>query len=181
MGREEMHVLEFGALLHDIGKIGVPDAILRKPGGLTEDEWEKMKLHPLHGEKILRNIPFLEGASQIVSQHHERWDGTGYPFGLRGEDIILGARLFAVVDAFDAMISDRVYRKGRSYEEALKELGRCAGTHFDPLIVEAFKRIPKEDWYVLSRRSFKDNEETSSYQAVVFELVNSRHQFDSVH
>lgn len=180
LDKEAMYVLEYGALLHDIGKIGVPDAILRKPSGLTEDEWEKMKLHPLHGEKILRDISFLEGASEIVSQHHERWDGSGYPFGLRGENINFGARIFAVADAFDALISDRVYRQGRSYEEALKEIERCAGTYFDPLVVEAFKRIPKEDWYALNSHSFKDKEEIMSYQAIVFELVHSSHQIDVV-
>jgi response regulator RpfG family c-di-GMP phosphodiesterase len=135
--------LELGALLHDIGKIGVPDAVLRKPAKLTVEEWEKMKLHPLHGEKILRNIPFLEGAVRIVSQHHEKWDGSGYPFGLRGEDIDLNARIFAVADAFDAMISDRVYRRGCRVEDALAELERCAGTQFDPTVVEAFKNIPR--------------------------------------
>ena len=132
--------LELGALLHDIGKIGVPDAILRKPAALTEDEWDKMKLHPLHGQKIMRNIPFLEGAARVVSQHHEKWDGSGYPYNISGTEIDLGARIFSVVDAFDAMISDRVYRKGRPYHEALEELERCSGTQFDPDVVEGFKR-----------------------------------------
>lgn len=180
LDKEAMYVLEYGALLHDIGKIGVPDAILRKPAGLTEDEWEKMKLHPLHGERILRDISFLEGASEIVSQHHERWDGSGYPFGLRGENINFGARIFAVADAFDALISNRVYRQGRSYEDALAEIERCAGTYFDPLVVEAFKRVPKEDWYALNSHSFKEKEEVLSYQAIVSELVHSRHQIELV-
>ena len=173
--------LELGSLLHDIGKIGVPDAILRKPAKLTDDEWNKMKLHPLHGQKILRNIGFLEGAARIVAQHHEKWDGSGYPNGLRGEDIDIGARIFAVVDAFDAMISDRVYRKGCSYEAALEELERCAGTQFDPLVVEAFKHIRKEDWEILRERSLKDKQEISSLQAVVSELVYSRQPLDLVH
>jgi len=179
--KEALRDLELGALLHDIGKIGVPDAVLRKPAKLNEDEWAKMKLHPQHGQKILRNIPFLEGAARIVGQHHERWDGEGYPFGLRGEDIDIGARIFAVVDAFDAMVSDRVYRKGCPYSEALEELERCAGTQFDPMIVEAFKAIPKEDWEILRERSLMEKQEMSSFQSVVAELVYSRQQFEMVH
>ncbi len=173
--------LELGALLHDIGKIGVPDAILRKPARLNTEEWDRMKLHPIHGQQILRNIKFLEGASRIVSQHHEKWDGSGYPYGVRGEDIDIGARIFAVVDAFDAMISDRVYRKGRPYEAALEELESCAGTQFDPLIVEAFKHIPKEDWEILRERSLRNKQEVFSFQAVVAELVHSRRQFEMIH
>jgi putative two-component system response regulator len=181
LDKESLRDLELGALLHDIGKIGVPDAILRKPAKLTEEEWDKMKLHPIHGKKILRNIPFLEGAAQIVAQHHEKWDGSGYPFGLRGEDINIGARIFAVVDAFDAMVSDRVYRKGCTYQDALEELERFAGTQFDPLIVEAFKAIPKEDWEILRERSLMEKQEISSFQAVVSDLVYSRQQFEMVH
>lgn len=173
--------LELGALLHDIGKIGVPDAVLRKPAKLDEDEWNKMKLHPIHGQKILRNIPFLEGAARIVAQHHEKWDGTGYPVGMRGEDVDIGARIFSVVDAFDAMVSDRVYRKGCSYEDALAELERCAGTQFDPLIVEAFKSVPPEDWVILRERSVREKQELSSFQAIVSELVYARQPLELVH
>ena len=179
--KEALRDLELGALLHDIGKIGVPDAILRKPAKLNEEEWAKMKLHPIHGQKILRNIKFLEGAARVVSQHHERWDGAGYPYGIRGEDIDIGARIFAVVDAFDAMVSDRVYRQGRPYKDALEELERCAGTQFDPLIVEAFKVIPKEDWEILRERSLMEKQEISSFQSVVSELVYSRQLFEMVH
>lgn len=179
--KDGLRNLELGALLHDIGKIGVPDAILRKPAKLTEEEWVKMKLHPLHGRQILRNIPFLEGATQIVAQHHEQWDGGGYPFGLRGEDIDIGARIFTVADAFDAMTSDRVYRLGRPYKDAVAELERCAGTQFDAMIVEAFKRIAPEDWEILRRRSLTDKQEVHSFQAVVAELVYSRQQFEMVH
>jgi response regulator RpfG family c-di-GMP phosphodiesterase len=181
LDKDALRNLELGALLHDIGKIGVPDAILRKPAALTPEEWGKMKLHPQHGQKILRNIPFLEGATQLVAQHHEKWDGSGYPYGLRGEDIDIGARIFAVVDAFDAMVSDRVYRRGRSYEDALQELERFAGTQFDPMIVAAFKVVPKEDWEILRQRSLNEKQETCSYQAIVAELVYSRRQFDMVH
>ena len=152
LDREQMRSLEFGSLLHDIGKIGVPDAILRKPAPLTGEEWQEMRLHPEHGRQILCDIEFLEGASRVVAQHHERWDGSGYPLGLRGEEIDLNARIFAVADAFDAITSDRVYRGGRSYESALAELERCAGVQFDPLVVEAFGRVPREEWERLRRR-----------------------------
>jgi response regulator RpfG family c-di-GMP phosphodiesterase len=179
--KEALRNLELGALLHDIGKIGVPDAVLRKPAKLTDEEWEKMRLHPQHGQKILRNIAFLDGAARIVAQHHEKWDGSGYPAGLRGEQIDIGARIFSVVDAFDAMISDRVYRRGCSYEVALEELMRFAGTQFDPHVVEAFKRVPKQDWVILRERSLVERKELSSFQSVVAELVYSKPQFEMVH
>ena len=105
-----------------------------------------MREHPLHGGEILEGIDFLEGAARVVAQHHEKWDGSGYPHRLRGEAIDLNARIFAVADAFDAITSDRVYRRGRTYEAAVDELTRCAGTHFDPRVVEAFVRIPRRDW-----------------------------------
>jgi len=181
LDKKALRDLELGALMHDIGKIGVPDAVLRKPAKLNEEEWEQMRLHPLHGQKILRNIAFLEGATRIVAQHHEKWDGTGYPFGLRGEDIDIGARIFSVVDAYDAIISDRVYRKGRPYQEALEELEKFAGTQFDPLIIEAFKVIPKEDWEILRERSLSEKEANFSFQSVVAELVYSRKPLEMVH
>lgn len=146
LSAEEMRSLEFGAMLHDIGKIGVPDAVLRKPSGLTEGEWELMRQHPLYGEEILREIEFLKGAARLVGQHHERWDGRGYPHGLKGEAIDLNARIFAVVDAFDAMVSNRVYRNGTAYANARAELERCAGSQFDPRVVEAFTRVAPEEW-----------------------------------
>ena len=150
---EEMKALEFGSLLHDIGKIGVPDSILRKPAKLTEEEWVRMREHPLHGQQILRGIEFLEGAARVVAQHHEKWDGTGYPFGLREEEIDICARIFSVADAFDAITSDRVYRRGKPYEAAAQELDDWAGRQFDPKIVEAFHRVPKSDWEELHRQS----------------------------
>jgi response regulator RpfG family c-di-GMP phosphodiesterase len=153
LDEDQMRSLEFGSLLHDIGKIGVPDAILRKPAKLTEAEWVKMREHPLHGQAILRGIEFLEGAARVVGQHHEKWDGSGYPVGLRGEAIDLNARIFAVADAFDAMTSDRVYRAGKPYEDAARELELFAGKQFDPQVVAAFHRVPREDWEVLRRRS----------------------------
>jgi cyclic di-GMP phosphodiesterase len=159
LGREyglnsaEMKSLEFGSLLHDIGKIGVPDSILRKPAKLTDEEWVRMREHPLHGQQILRGIEFLQGAARVVAQHHEKWDGTGYPLGLRNEDIDICARIFAVADAFDAITSDRVYRRGKPYEAAAQELDDWAGRQFDPKVVEAFHRVPKEDWEELHRQS----------------------------
>jgi len=172
LGRElaldegQMRALEFGSLLHDIGKIGVPDAILRKPAKLSEEEWVRMREHPLHGQKILRGIEFLEGASRVVAQHHERWDGSGYPLGLRGESIDLNARIFAVADAFDAITSDRVYRAGRSYDEALAELDAYAGRQFDPRVVEAFRRVPVDEWDEIRRRSLEARERIATARRV---------------
>ena len=153
LSSDEMKSLEFGSLLHDIGKIGVPDSILRKPAKLTEEEWVRMREHPMHGQQILRGIEFLQGASRVVAQHHEKWDGTGYPLGLRSEEIDICARIFAVADAFDAITSDRVYRRGKPYEAAAQELDDWAGRQFDPKVVEAFHRVPKEDWAELHRQS----------------------------
>src|SRR6267378_2511463 len=165
LGREyglttpQMKALEFGSLLHDIGKIGVPDAILRKPAQLTDEEWVRMREHPIHGQQILRGIEFLAGPSRVVAQHHEKWDGSGYPLGLRGEDIDICARIFAVADAFDAITSDRVYRRGKSYEAAAEELDQWAGKQFDAKVVEAFHRVPKEDWEELHARSLIKKED----------------------
>jgi putative nucleotidyltransferase with HDIG domain len=164
LGREDLRALEFGALLHDIGKIGVPDAILHKPAQLSAEEWVNMRRHPVHGQQILRGIEFLEGASRVVGQHHEKWDGTGYPAGLRGEEIDLNARIFAVADAFDAITSDRVYRVGRSYEVALAELEGFTGRQFDPDVVAAFQRIPRADWDELRAVSFREWQERQNDQ-----------------
>ncbi|HEY0375770.1 MAG TPA: HD domain-containing phosphohydrolase [Pyrinomonadaceae bacterium] len=153
LDKTQLTALEFGSLLHDIGKIGVPDAILRKPARLDEAEWETMREHPSHGQSILRDIAFLEGAARVVAQHHEKWDGSGYPLGLKECEIDLNARIFAVADAFDAMTSDRVYRRSRSYEAAAAELDEWAGRQFDPQVVEAFHRVPPEDWEELRRLS----------------------------
>ncbi|MGH9944857.1 MAG: HD domain-containing phosphohydrolase [Pyrinomonadaceae bacterium] len=150
---EQLRGLEFGSLLHDIGKIGVPDAILHKPAKLDEAEWVRMRKHPALGQQILRGIKFLEGAARVVGQHHEKWDGSGYPLGLRGDEIDLNARIFAVADAFDAITSDRVYRRGRPYEVALQELDDFSDTQFDPAVVAAFRRVPRGDWDELRRES----------------------------
>jgi putative nucleotidyltransferase with HDIG domain len=148
LNKAQMRSLEYGSLFHDIGKIGVPDEILRKPGPLTSLEWIKMREHPLLGFEILSRIDFLKKASLVVAQHHERWDGKGYPFGLGGVQIDRNARIFAVADAFDAMTSDRVYHAGRTFESATAELKRCAGQQFDLEVVEAFTRIPETDWII---------------------------------
>lgn len=144
--RAEIESLALGALLHDIGKIRVPDAILHKPGKLNPEEWRRMRNHPLYGRQILSGMKFLEGASRVVVQHHEKWDGSGYPWGLAGKEIDRNARIFAVADAYDAMTSDRVYRAGLTYEAAAAELNQGAGTHFDPRVVEAFCSIPRQEW-----------------------------------
>src|SRR6478735_310601 len=167
LNREEMKALEFGSLLHDIGKIGVPDSILRKPAKLTEEEWVRMREHPAHGQQILRGIEFLQGASRVVAQHHEKWDGTGYPLGLIQEEIDVNARIFAVADAFDAITSDRVYRRGKAYEAAAKELDEWAGRQFDPKVVEAFHRVPKEDWEELHRQSLQPRHEEFEVRRMV--------------
>lgn len=131
--------LEYGFLLHDLGKIGVPDSILLKPGPLTARERETMRDHPILGERIVARVPYLRGiARQVVAAHHERWDGTGYPRRLRGLQIPLCARVFAVADAYDAMTNDRPYRAAMKKDLALAEIERCAGTQFEPLVVEAF-------------------------------------------
>jgi diguanylate cyclase (GGDEF)-like protein/putative nucleotidyltransferase with HDIG domain len=147
MGRElglddaAVRDLRLGAVFHDIGKIAVPDAILHKPGPLTEDERRIMEGHSVAGEQILRPVPFFGDVRKIVRHDHERWDGTGYPDGLRGPEIPLGARIVFVVDAYHAMTSDRPYRRALPVADALEELQQCAGTQFDPDVVEAFLRV----------------------------------------
>jgi putative nucleotidyltransferase with HDIG domain len=141
---EELAAVSRGALLHDIGKIGIPDAILLKPGRLTPGEWEEMRRHPEVGFGILKGIDFLRGPAEIVLSHHERWDGAGYPRGLAGEAIPLGARIFAVADTLDAMTADRPYRKGTDFAAAREEIVRQAGKQFDPAVVEAFASLSDE-------------------------------------
>lgn len=143
---DDLKIIARGAFLHDIGKIAIPDAILLKPGKLTPEELEIMKTHCERGYAMVRKIPFLSEAAEIVHAHQERFDGTGYPRGLKGDEIPMGARIFAIADTLDAITSDRPYRKGRSFAEALKEIERCAGTQFDPQIVEAFLAMPRETW-----------------------------------
>ena len=142
----ELKALELGALFHDIGKIGIRDSILLKPAHLTREEWREMRSHPQKGAMIISRVPQLESALPVVLQHHERWNGRGYPAGLRGDEIDLKARIFSVADALDAITSDRPYDKARSFEDARKELLRGAGKQFDPQVVESFCRVPLEEW-----------------------------------
>jgi len=174
LDNERLKSLEFGSLLHDIGKIGVPDLILRKPAKLTSEEWVLMREHPVHGQQILRGIKFLEGAARVVAQHHEKWDGSGYPLGLSADDIDICARIFSVADAFDAITSDRVYRKGKPYEAAAQELDEWAGKQFDPKVVEAFHRVPQEDWQELHDQSLMKKEEALEVRRMVEMVLESQ-------
>lgn len=142
----EVPILQRACLLHDIGKIAVPDAILLKPSKLTVLEFEEMKRHTDIGAKIVEPIEFLRAAAPIIRHHHERFDGSGYPAGLSGGNIPLGARIFAVADSYDAITSDRCYRKAMPYEIARDEILRCSGSQFDPRIVQQFCSVPKSVW-----------------------------------
>ena len=143
---EALKTLSRGAFLHDIGKIATPDAILLKPGKLDERETELMREHCAHGYEMVRKIPFLREAAEIVFSHQEYYDGSGYPRGLAGDDIPLGARIFAIADTLDAITSDRPYRKGMTFAYALDEIASCAGRQFDPAIVDVFLRMPLKLW-----------------------------------
>ncbi len=145
VSEHQLRDIEVASILHDIGKVGVPDAILNKPGPLTPEEREVINKHSEYGWAILRMIPGFERASLFVLHHHERLDGKGYPAKLTGEEIPLGARIVAVVDAFDAMISNRSYRQGMPVEEALRRMAADSGAQFDPRIVEHFKRLAVQD------------------------------------
>lgn len=139
---EEIEDIRQASELHDLGKIGIHDYILTKPGKLTPEEWENVKLHSLKGAEILEPLDFLDGIIDLVRQHHERYDGKGYPHGLAGEQIKIGARIMAVADAFDAMISKRSYsEKPLTKEEAIEEIKKSSGSQFDPMVVGAFLRI----------------------------------------
>ena len=138
-----------GFLLHDIGKVGIPESILAKAGPLTPDEWDVMRTHPLIGAHIVTPIRLLGDSVDVVRFHHERFDGGGYPTGLKGTDIPISARIFSIVDAFDAITTDRPYRKAQTPEQALAEIQRCAGTQFDPEIVEAFSLLAEADGALL--------------------------------
>jgi putative nucleotidyltransferase with HDIG domain len=138
---EEKEIIKFAGLLHDIGKIGVSEMILLKKDNLTSDEREIIQTHPELGSFIIDKVELLKNISPLTYHHHERFDGTGYPTGLKGKDIPLGARILAVADAFDAMTSTRSYREAMSQEKALEELKACAGTQFDPVIVDVFSQV----------------------------------------
>jgi HD-GYP domain-containing protein (c-di-GMP phosphodiesterase class II) len=141
----ELYQFEVAALLHDIGKIGIPDSILKKEGMLTDAERALMNKHPEYSWSILRLLPGLEKASLYALHHHESFDGTGYPAGLKGEEIPIGSRIVAVIDAYDAMVSNRCYRRGLSHEDAVQRLLQSGGTQFDPVVVQTFVEIAKEE------------------------------------
>lgn len=142
----------FGALLHDVGKIAVPDSILLKPDKLTEEEWREMHKHPEAGYRIVKRIGFLKEAAQIVRAHHERYDGKGYPQGLKGDEIPLGARLFMVADVYDALTSKRPYSSPMTYEAATAEMLRQGGSHFDPSVLATFMAIAPKDLRLIAER-----------------------------
>ena len=144
IAKEEISVIARGAFLHDVGKMAIPDAILRKPGKLEQDEISIMREHCYRGYQMVKKIPFLQEASEIVYSHQERFDGTGYPRGLKGEEIPLGARIFAIADTLDAMTSDRPYRPAQSWQAAREEIERWKGRQFDPKVVEVFQGMPSD-------------------------------------
>ncbi len=147
--QERIRIIARGAYLHDIGKMAIPDAILRKPGRLSPEEQAIMREHALLGYQMLRKIPFLQEASDIVYSHQERYDGSGYPRGLKGDQIPLGARIFALADTFDAMTSDRPYRAAQSISSGRREIERNSGKQFDPFVVKVFLSIPETFWLEL--------------------------------
>jgi putative nucleotidyltransferase with HDIG domain len=144
--QERVRIIARGAFLHDVGKMAIPDAILRKPGRLSPEEQEIMRQHAALGYQLLRNIPFLQEAAEIVYSHQERYDGSGYPRGLKGDQIPLGARIFAIADTFDAMTSDRPYRAAQSISSGRREIERHAGKQFDPEIVKVFLSVQESLW-----------------------------------
>jgi putative nucleotidyltransferase with HDIG domain len=157
LNADELRVIARGAFLHDIGKIATPDRILLKPERLDADEMRIMRQHCERGYDMVRKIPFLREAAEIVYTHQECFDGSGYPRGLRGDEIPLGARIFAIADTLDAMTSDRPYRKGTTFAEASKEVARCSGRQFDPQIVEVFLRLQIESWSDLRAETIKQS------------------------
>jgi putative nucleotidyltransferase with HDIG domain len=156
MSGEELETLRRGALLHDIGKIGVPDRILLKPATLDEQEWHQMRRHPSIGHWILNGIPWLRAASDIVLCHHERYDGSGYPRRLAGNQIPIGARVFSVADTLDAITSPRPYHIGHSFEAARDEVAAARGGQFDPAIADEFLSVPISTWSAIRSRSLAE-------------------------
>ena len=159
----EIKIIARGAFLHDIGKMAIPDEILRKPGKLSADEQNIMREHCARGYQMLRKIPFLSEAAEIVFTHQEHFDGSGYPSGLGGSSIPIGARIFAVADALDAITSDRPYRVARSFDAAREEILRCSGTQFDPGVVEIYLKIPNELWLELRSEITGPNRRLSTF------------------
>ncbi len=171
---ERIKIIARGAFLHDIGKMAIPDSILRKPGRLTPSEQLIMREHCERGFDILRKIPYLKEVAEIVYSHQEHYDGTGYPRGLVGERIPLGARIFAVADTLDAITSDRPYRKASSFDVARQEILRCSGTQFDPTVVEVFVKVPSSLWIDLRREIESNPRPFSEIDAEVQKYVISQ-------
>ena len=159
----QIKVIARGAFLHDIGKMAIPDDILRKPGKLTLEEQQVMREHCSRGYHMLRKIPFLSEAAEIVFSHQEHFDGSGYPSGLSGAEIPVGSRIFAIADTLDAITSDRPYRKARSFDAAREEILTHSGTQFDPNVVEVFLKIPNELWHELRSEITGQNKRFSSF------------------
>ena len=151
VAEHELKTIIRGAWLHDIGKLATPDAILLKPGALTQEEWRIMQRHAEIGYDLVKRIPFLAQAAEIILSHHERWDGSGYPRGLKARDIPLGARVFAVADTVDAMTSDRPYRSALSFEETEEEIRRGSGSRYDSQVANVFLRVGIENWKTMRR------------------------------
>ncbi len=145
LAKEEKDIIKIAGMLHDIGKIAIPESVLLKESKLTDEEFEIIKMHPIFGDEILKPLKLFNQERMIVRYHHERWDGSGYPEGLKGEDIPIAARILAVSDSFDAMTSDRVYRKARPFENALKEIKELANIKYDPYVVKAFEHFIKRE------------------------------------
>ena len=145
VSQPELRALSLGAVVHDLGKIFIPGEVLHKEGPLDEDEWAAIRRHPADGARLLDGVSAPQGVCRVVAEHHERWDGRGYPAGLRGDEIDFNARVVAVADAFDAMTSERPYRAAARFEAGAAELERCAGTQFDPDVVLFFLRAPRAE------------------------------------
>ena len=162
----EIKVIARGAFLHDIGKMAIPDDILRKPGKLLPEEQDVMREHCARGYHMLRKIPFLREAAEIVFSHQEHYNGSGYPSSLRGNEIPIGARIFAIADTLDAITSDRPYRKAQSFDAAREEILRYSGAQFDPRVVEVFLKIPNELWHELRSEITGQNKRFSTFDLV---------------
>jgi response regulator RpfG family c-di-GMP phosphodiesterase len=179
LGREmklsdaDLTVLQQGALIHDLGKIAVPDSILLKGGGLVPEEWEQLKRHPELGYRMLANIPSLDQARRLVLTHHERYDGRGYPLGLAGEQLSLGARILHVCEAYESMTAGRSFRPPRDDAEVRTEIERFAGTQFDPGVVAAFLRIPVLEWQAVGRDAIPPTPPTPSLQELKASFVSA--------
>lgn len=170
----DLEVLARGTLLHDIGKIGVPDSILRKPAILTSEEWGEMRKHVEYGYRMLKGIPFLKDASSIVLHHQERYDGAGYPQGLKRDEIVIGARIFAIVDTYDSMTTDRPYRKALTDKDAREEILRGRNSQFDPVVVDTFFKIPEQKWSTIKEDVAGRKSNNSIFRSTDKTAVNER-------